>query len=378
MDAPAIELRIKNFRGLRDFVWAPSGLCLLCGANGAGKTTTLDALIFLQALFDQGLEKALLTVGGQLLGHLDAKSDEPVEFTLRVRDVQWVLRFPIGAMSLRGGFGEELRHGDELKADPTMLGDPWSVSGIRAHADRVHTLAKMIWDRGTAEWMRPLVDVLTSVRVHPPFELSELKKPLLVETRDSRLARDGSNLWSVLHTWHAAPSRYQRQFDRVMEKTRRALPGLFASLEFDRGLPTFYRPHDTDPDKGINPKHMADGLLSALLVLTGLIGAPPGSIVAFDEVESRLHPHAIRSLLATMREEVEARGLTVILTTHSPVVMNEFRDTPEQVFVLEPSPDHPTVPNALSVLHAEAWLAQAKLGTLYDQLAFAAPPVQVE
>jgi predicted ATPase len=100
--------------------------------------------------------------------------------------------------------------------------------------------------------------------------------------------------------------------------------------------------------------------------------------VAFDEVESRLHPHAIRSLLATMREEVEARGLTVILTTHSPVVMNEFRDTPEQVFVLEPSPDHPTVPNALSVLHAEAWLAQAKLGTLYDQLAFAAPPVQVE
>lgn len=371
MDAPAIELRIKNFRGLRDFVWAPSGLCLLCGANGTGKTTTLDALIFLQALFDQGLEKALLTVGGQLLGHLDAKSDDPVEFTLRVGDVEWVLRFPMGAGSLRGRFGEELRLGDEIKAQPTILGDRSKVSAMRPA-----TLARMTWDREDPEWMRPLVDVLTSIRVHPPFELSELKKPLLVESRDSQLARDGSNLWSVLHTWHAAPSRYQRQFDRVMEKTRRALPGLFASLEFDRGLPTFYRPHDTDPDKGINPKHMADGLLSALLVLTGLMGARPGSIVAFDEVESRLHPHAIRSLLATMREEVEARGLTVILTTHSPVVMNEFRDTPEQVFVLEPSPDHPTVPNALSVLHSEAWLAQAKLGALYDRLAFGAPQVK--
>lgn len=376
MDAPAIELRIKNFRGLRDFVWAPSGLCLLCGANGAGKTTTLDALIFLRALFEDGHEVAFRLLGGQLLKHHDAPESDPVEFSLRVGEVCWTLRFPLGTVGLQGGFGEELTLGGEVVANRAMFDEAWYIRGVREIVESGRMLARVLWDRKADEGLRPLVDLVRSIRVHPPFELSELKKPLLVETRDSRLARDGSNLWSVLSTWHAAPRRYGGQFDRVVQATRRALPGLFESLEFDRGLPTFYRPGDTDPANQLHPRQMADGLLSAMLVLTGLMDARPRSVVAFDEVESRLHPHAIRSLLATMREEVEARGLTVILTTHSPVVMNEFRDTPEQVFVLEPSPDHPTVPNALSVLHSEAWLAQAKLGALYDRLAFGAPPVE--
>jgi hypothetical protein len=378
MDAPAIELTIKNFRALRDFVWAPSGLCLLSGANGAGKSSTLDALLFLRAVFERGHEAAFQIIGGQHLKHLDAPDDEPVEFSLRVGELRWVLRFPMGVMGTAGHFGEELHDGDVVRLRAGMFESFWHLGTERQEHDEVRCCARVLWDRETPSWMHPLVEVISALRIYLPFELRPLRRAELVESRDSVLARNGRNLWPVLSNWRASPSRHRGQFDRVVEAARRALPGLFVSMEFDRGLPVFFPSATTDPDRALPAGRMADGLLSALLVLTGLIGAPPGSIVAFDEVESRLHPHAIRSLLATMREEVEARGLTVILTTHSPVVMNEFRDTPEQVFVLEPSPDHPTVPNALSVLHAEAWLAQAKLGTLYDQLAFAAPPVQVE
>lgn len=376
MDAPAIELRIKNFRGLRDFVWAPSGLCLLCGANGAGKTTTLDALLFLRAVFERGHEAAFQIIGGQHLKHLDASDDEPVEFSLRVGELRWVLRFPMGVMGIAGHFGEELLDGDEVRLRAGMFESFWHQGSERQEHDEVRCCARVLWDREAPSWMRPLVEVISALRVYLPFELRPLRRAELVESRESVLARNGSNLWSVLSNWRVAPSRHRGQFDRVVEAARRALPGLFVSMEFDRGLPVFFPSASTEPDLALPAGRMADGLLSAMLVLTGLIGARPGSIVAFDEVESRLHPHAIRSLLATMREEVEAHGLTVILTTHSPVVMNEFRDTPEQVFVLEPSPDHPTVPNALSVLHAEEWLAQAKLGALYDRLAFGAPQVE--
>ncbi len=96
-------------------------------------------------------------------------------------------------------------------------------------------------------------------------------------------------------------------------------------------------------------------------------------MVAFDELENQLHPHAIRTLLAAIRERASIQQLTVVVTTHSPVVMNQFRDDLEHVFVLDRSdPDRP-LPRTLTELHTEEWLAQAKLGTLYERLAFASP-----
>lgn len=373
MDAPAIELSIKNFRGLRDFVWAPSGLCLLCGANGAGKTTTIDALLFLRTLFERGHEAALQLVGGQHIKHLDAPEEEPVEFTLRVGNVRWTLRFPMAVMGLRGHYGEELHHGETVALRAGMFEETWYRGTAREGFDDTRCCAKVVWDREEPEWMRPFVEALTSIRAHPPFELSPLRRVELVESRASVLSRNGRNLWAVLSNWRASPSRYRGQFEKVVQETRKALPGLFESLEFDRGLPVFFPSTETDPDRALPAGRMADGVLSAMLVLTGLVGAPRRSIVAFDEIESRLHPHAIRSLIAAMRREVEERELTVILTTHSPVVMNVFLSEPEQVFVLERSSAHPTVPNALTELHSEEWLAQAKLGTRYDHLDFASP-----
>lgn len=72
----------------------------------------------------------------------------------------------------------------------------------------------------------------------------------------------------------------------------------------------------------------------------------------------------------------EHKNLTILLTTHSPVVLNAFRDEPENVYVLEKSTSSECVPVAMSELHSEEWLAQAKLGTLYEHLAFAAPRVE--
>ena len=115
----------------------------------------------------------------------------------------------------------------------------------------------------------------------------------------------------------------------------------------------------------------ADGLLIGLLHLTAVAGAPHGAIVAIDEVDNHLHPHAIRHLIAAMRERAEERELTVILTTHSPVVMNEFRGQREQLYVFESgrSPQ----PVKVTEIHDEEWLMQFYLGDLYDRMQFGAP-----
>ncbi len=59
-------------------------------------------------------------------------------------------------------------------------------------------------------------------------------------------------------------------------------------------------------------------------------------MLAIDEPENALHPHAIRLLLERMRAWSRRKSVTVLLATHSPVIINDFDTRPEQLFVMQP------------------------------------------
>jgi len=369
-------IQARNFRVLERLDWTPSGFCLLSGANGAGKSTVLDALQFLRVLFERGHEAALLKVDARYFRNVDVPESEPVVFELRVDDLVWTLRFPMVAAGIEDTYGEELHRAGQPVLRAVMFDQGWQLGEERQARDPVRCAAKVLWDRGDAAWMKPLVDAVTGIRVYEAYELRKVKRSEPVELRQDSLHGDGANLWSVLAHWKASAIRSEGRFDWVMETAREAFPGQIATIEFERGFPVLYPPGAPDPDRGLPPERMADGLITGLLHLTAIAGAPPGSLIAFDELENQLHPHAIRKLIAAMRERGDAQGLTVVVTTHSPVVMNQFRDEIERVFVLDRSdPDRP-LPIALTELHTEEWLAQAKLGTLYERLAFGSPLVK--
>lgn len=366
-------IQAQNFRVLEHLDWSPAGVCLLSGANGAGKSTVLDALVFLRTLFERGQEAAFLKVDARYFRNVGVPESEPVVFELRVADIVWKLRFPMAAAGIKDTFGEELHRAGQLVLRAVMFDQGWQLGEERLPLDKVRCSAKVLWDRGDAAWMKPLVDVVTGIHVYESYELRKVKRSEAVELRQDLLHGDGANLWSVLANWKGAAIRSEGRFEWVMAAAREAFPGQISTVEFERGFPMLYPPGALDADRGLPPERAADGLLTGLLHLTAIAGAPPGSLVAFDELENQLHPHAIRSLVALMRERADAQGLTVVLTTHSPVVMNQFRDELEHVFVLDRSNTSRSMPLALTELHTEEWLAQAKLGTLYERLAFASP-----
>jgi len=105
------------------------------------------------------------------------------------------------------------------------------------------------------------------------------------------------------------------------------------------------------------------GWLTALLHLCAVAGGEPGSLIAIDEVENALHPYAIRKLVECFRDWSEEHDLTVCLATHSPLVLSQFKEEPEQVFVLEHGQETGPVP--LTELYDTDWLARFSLGDLY-------------
>ncbi|MCX4242925.1 AAA family ATPase [Paraliomyxa miuraensis] len=373
---PEFTLRAENFRSIRRLDWSPEGTCLLAGANGAGKSTTLDVLRFLRALFERGHEAAVVAVGGDHLRSTDVAEDQPVTFELQVGRIRWVLRFPTTTLGLKGTYGEELYHEDQLVLRAAMFDDGWFLGSERhVHGHEPRCCAKILWDRGDAPWMSPLVGLIAGTYVYAAPALEKVKRSEAVTAHASVLHGAGSNLWSVLSNWKASAIHYEGRFDWVISKGRDAFPELLGAIEFERGLPFVFPPGASDPADGLPPARMADGLLTGLLHLTAVAGAHDGGLVAIDEMENQLHPHAIRRLLVAMRERAEEHDLTIILTSHSPVVMNAFRNEPENFYVIQGG--EASQPVSLVELHDEDWLAQFSLGDLYDRLDFGAPKLAV-
>ena len=373
---PHFKLIARNFRTLEALEWSPQvGVNLLVGPNGSGKTTVLSALKFLRVLFKRGHESAFNAIRGVHLGRRGAADNEPVHLELHHGDIHWTLDFPVDARGLRSHYGESLRHADEVILRSLMFQEMWTLGASRRkHADD-RCCARVFWDQAEEppEWMRPLVDLVLNLRVHGVYNLDLLRQPAQGDERTFTLHPTGRNLWQLLSLWKGSPRRHGDQFAWVLQAMRDAFPDLIGELEFEGTPPhgIIFPPGTSDPDGGLPASLAADGLLTGLLHLTAIAGAPPGSILAFDEMENQLHPFAIRSILRSMRARAEERGLVVLLTTHSPTVMDAFEGHEDRFYVMEPG--RSPLPIALSELHDPVWLTSFSLGLRYDRGDVAAP-----
>ena len=372
---PDFRLVVRDFRVLRSVDWTPQeGVSLLTGPNGSGKTSILSALKFLRGLFTFGHERALGFIRGVHLRRSAAPPDAPVHFEFHLGQVHWTLDLPVDARGLISNYGETLFHGETQILRATMFKQEWDYRGTPREFDDRRCCARFVWDHDEPPWMRRMANLLDHIRIYDAYRLDLIRQPTQEDERGGYLHATGRNLWKVLNTWKSSPRLYGDRFAWVMGAMRRAFPDVVGDLEFDgvtsHGL--IFPPNTDSPDDGIPALLAADGVLTGLLHLTAVAGAPPGSIIAFDEMENQLHPFAIRSLLESMRERADEEGLTILLTTHSPVLMNAFEGHEDQLYVLEPGQE--TLPVPLSELHDPAWFTSFSLGRRYERGDFGAPP----
>lgn len=356
----------ENFRVLRKFHWQPDGVVLLCGANGVGKSSALAAMRFLRDFLKRGLQDAVRFAGGpRSLPNRAIGAKEPVTFSLQLNPVRWELTISADGEGVNSLIGEKLMRGEEVVAERKLFDPTWTVRGeLRQNAPN-SSLLEAVWLADQPGWLRRFRDFTLSMRIYGRFDNEAISNPRPGDDGDDFLSLDGRNLTYVLESWKKAQRKHGNRFDWVVKACRAAFPELFEDLEFDRNSADFYPPDSRNADDRLPLRLAADGLKAALLCLTAVAGTSEGGVVAIDEFESHLHPYAIRQILKSIRELAETRNLTVVLTTHSPFAMNEFRSEPEQFYVIEPGPKPTPLP--LSALHDADWLEQFSLGDLYDR-----------
>ncbi len=365
-------LHVKNLRALRSVEWSPRGLSVLIGANGAGKTTILQALKLLRVAFDHSLPEAVTQVlqGSYNLRNWSVLDDQPIELGLTVHDITWRLRLTPRGPTVAHEASESLEIDGKQVYTRDHLGNIYGPDNTTNLNGIIGTL-----EPGERTILRGLVDVasknpaipriaafLRNITVFHDPDLWSLKTRGSQTTDDHRLHSRAHNALTMLRKWYQErPHRFRYQF--VLDGLRAAFPDSIADVDFKEAGQTLvmqvYRPGHEHPGP---LSAESNGFLQMLVLLCDLAAAEEDGVVAIDEPENSLHPFAIREFLRRADAWAQQRRLTVLLATHSPVLLDELTGRPEQVFAIHPGQDGPT---RIDEAHNPKWLANFRIGELY-------------
>ena len=67
---------------------------------------------------------------------------------------------------------------------------------------------------------------------------------------------------------------------------------------------------------------LSDGTLRVLSIASALLSAPEGALVVIEEIDNGVHPSRAKSLLENIQEVAARRGLSVLLTSHNPALLD--------------------------------------------------------
>ena len=146
---------------------------------------------------------------------------------------------------------------------------------------------------------------------------------------DTRLLPDGSNISAaVFELKQDAPEA----FGRLEELVRTVTGGCVTGLDFvetEIGDVQLLLHETVGTELAAIPARLAsDGTLRMLAFATAILTTPyreghegPERLIVIEEVERGLYPAQARTLLELMERELEARAASVLLTTHSPTLL---------------------------------------------------------
>jgi predicted ATPase len=287
------SVQFKNFKAIRDATLPLGPFTLIVGPNGSGKSTAMQAFDFVLSNNAQALSE-VITAG------LVQEPSANVEIHLT-----W------------------LEDGNEFVTGAVL-------EGPSSFADAVGPPA------GIGFSAAELRSFLASFRIFA-FDAKAIATP--VQTAPyPHLGSDGSNLAAVLD---ALRDSHPERFEELNKEFHRWLP------EFDRilfntpvpGKKTFLV-RTTKGHYQYRPSDLSQGVLFALSFLALAYLPNPPSIVCFEEPDRGIHPRLLIDIRDAMYRLAfpenygeTRRPVQVIATTHSPYLLDLYKEHPEQIVI---------------------------------------------
>lgn len=368
-----LVIRAQNLKALRHLDWSISGVCALVGPNGAGKTTALRIMDFLRVSLDLGVTSALSLFGVGPFKHWDADSNERVTLTVSLGEATWAVSLANGALSSEA-FAEPGVNCSTVSNHQSVFVDVTGMKVVLPYRPNSTVLSQFLEHRSLTPGLSALGDALRASHYFGAPDVQLLKESGSGQSSEVVLDTHAKNLFTVLRNWRDA-SQHEHRFQFVLENMHAIFPSHFRKFDFKQaGQRIFALTVSPNPKREpLEADGWADGFFYILSRLTALASVDKPAVIAIDEPENALHPELIRQLVEVMRDWSRQRGTNIALATHSPVLLDCFKEHPEQVFIVDPERGGDSVPIALDKLKSREWLEHFSLGDLYSHLEVGAP-----
>jgi len=333
------NLHIQNFKCLRDVSVDFEPLTVLIGPNDSGKSSLLEAMHLFSRMNREQLREVFPVSPADLIWR--RRADSHMEWKLKSSGYSAKLR--VGA---DGHASEEALDGPN---GPVFTCTPGRVNleslsygnqRFNSEVPRDRTVTKTAADAKVANALR-FVELCTTTdryRLVP----SALRQPSPL-TPTPTLAADGSNLAAVLDALITGPVRSTiNEIEAALARHIPTLRGLSLrqSAGFsDRKELWFTLAGNEKPPITIPAASASDGALLLTAFLTLAYGDTP-EVILIEEPENGLHPGRLKFVVDILRKittgEIGNRPRQIVMTTHSPLLLNYVK--PEEVRIFRQLP----------------------------------------
>lgn len=193
--------------------------------------------------------------------------------------------------------------------------------------------------------------------------ISNLKQPYPTLEDDYSVKPDASNLVAFLDNMRDNKPQIMSAINANLKECIKE----FESITFEKvKLPKDHDLRKIHGDKtfkrlGVQDKfnqiywadELSDGTLYFLALLAIIHQPDPPKLLMVEEPENGIHPRRIKEIIDYFFTIAEEKGIQVILTTHSTVVIDQFKDLPESIFVFDKKDQATQVRNLATDIIAE-------------------------
>jgi hypothetical protein len=397
-----IAYRSRALGPLRAIDWAiPAVVSVVVGPNRVGKSTLLRLPELISKMIVFGPHEAFKQLfDGVPQRHLGVPPSTPMTLGLAGDRCEWELDLTVKGGQIASFPSERLLVDGEVvlwrsfgSEDIESKDGRHPVTGVipslaLAHATRIspeladvieafpslkHLRSDVPGVHATASQLMLFGMVIGGVLVYSyctyDYAINHLLSYGSRHSSEVKLLPTGENLFPLLRNWRDDP-KLEERYEFVLSTMREIFPHLSCIGFETAGQRITMKVSDRrwQGDTTIPIARESTGFITALLQLCALASCPRGCGVTLDEIETSLHPRAVRMLVEAARRWAAKHDLRVVLATQSQTVLDQFRDDPSKVFVFEPQQE--TSPKALTELFSPEYLSQFSLGDLFAHLEF--------
>jgi predicted ATPase len=340
------SISIKNYKTLQNVtIKKIPALCVLVGANGTGKTTLFDVFGFLKDALAGNVSSALKKRGGFKEVVTRGYENENIEIALQFRlEINEVKRLVTYELSIKQADKKIIIEKERLRYKRGRHGHPYhfiNFSGGKGFAitnEEDFNKTDDELDREAQSLDSPDILAIKGLGQFQRFKAANAFRQFIeswhlsdFHINEARPDRD------VSYTEHLSPlgdnianyaqflyEQHRSRFDNVLEKMKKCVPGV-RKIEAEetkdgRILLKFQDGAFKDP---FIQRYVSDGTIKMFAYLLLLHDPAPHPLLCIEEPENQLYPHLFSALVNEFYE-YQRRGGQVILSTHSPDLLDEL------------------------------------------------------